>query len=80
MRGPIGPTRDYICAAMISANIINALGGKVTVADLMPDFQPVEEAPADKPDVDGARLKLHMLRLMEQQKRKAGASSPPSET
>jgi hypothetical protein len=55
IRGPIGPMRDYIVAAMISANIINALGGKVSAADLIPD---------------SARLKLHMLRMMKNQQEK----------
>jgi hypothetical protein len=72
IRGPIGPMRDYIVAAMISANIINALGGKVSAADLIPDFD--TEPEPDRVDIhaeaEAARLKLHMLRMMKAQQEK----------
>lgn len=76
IRGPVGPMRDYICAAMISANVINALGGNVSAADFMPDFEATEpqeqETRADvRADAEAARLKLHMLRMMKAQQEKS---------
>jgi hypothetical protein len=73
IRGPIGPMRDYIVAAMISANIINALGGKVSAADLIPDFD-ISEPEPDRVDIhaeaEAARLRLNMLRMMKNQQEK----------
>jgi hypothetical protein len=71
IRGPIGPMRDYICAAMISANVINALGGNVSAADFIPDFESVEPDRVDvRAEAEAARLKLNMLRMMKAQEEK----------
>ncbi len=55
IRGPIGPSRDYLCAALICSVIANANRGKnaraFTAHDFMPDF--------DKPEKKHSPAEFH---------------------
>ena len=85
---PHGAWRDDLHAGVVAAAVRNSFRGAhdepFTANDFVLDFdakpEPAEVVQQAKPDVAAARLHMQMMRMVEKQKRKAGASSPPSVT
>lgn len=82
---PHGAWRDDIHAGIIAATTMNAAGGidgePAQAVDYLVKFDEPSDDPAPdlKAEANAARIKLHMMRLVEQQKRKDAGKSQRSD-